>query len=103
MRPVFALLFFTLALPAFADGVVLTYRGANHWVAPGDNKSQQVLLKAAEGGQTTFEARLPSTQRDLATARLEVLRDLLAQKSKDGVTITEVDGAPAAANTLWIK
>jgi hypothetical protein len=103
MKIIFTFLLLALCTTAFADGVVLTYRGANHWVAPGENKNQMVLLKAAEGGQTTFEARLPSTQRDLAIARLEVLRDLLAQKSKDGVTITEVDGAPAAANTLWIK
>jgi hypothetical protein len=103
MRGLLAFAMIAWAGQAFADGVVLTYRGANHWVAPGDNKSQMVLLKAAEGGQTTFEARLPATQRDLAVARLEVLRDLLAAKSKDGVTITEVDGAPAAANTLWIK
>ena len=93
-----------LAGQAFAiDGMVLTYRGANRWIAPGDNKNQQILLKAVEGGQETFQVRLPQSQRDLATARLEVLRDLMAQKSKNGVTIEEVDGPPAASNTIWIK
>lgn len=85
------------------DGFVLTYRGANKWLAPADNAPMKPLLAAAQKGQGTFEVRLPATQRELATARLEVLRDLLAAKNPKGILIEEVDGAAAAPNTIWIK
>ena len=85
------------------DGYVLTYRGANKWVSPQDNAAMRPLLDAAAKGQSTFTVRLPAAQRDLATARLEVLRDLLSQKSSGGVLIEEVDGPVAAPNTIWIK
>ncbi|HEX2858724.1 MAG TPA: hypothetical protein VHP58_00745 [Alphaproteobacteria bacterium] len=104
MKYRFILLAGMFALSAQADdGMVLTYRGANKWLAPADNAPMKPLLAAAQKGQGTFEVRLPATQRELATGRLEVLRDLLATKNPKGVTIEEVDGPAAAANTIWIK
>lgn len=94
-----------LALPAAAvmpvKSWVLTYQGNNKWVAEAQNASLRGVLRAARGGATHFEVRLPAGQRDLNISRLEVLRDLMARESKGAIIIEEIAG-DVKSGTIWV-
>lgn len=79
------------ALPCrWVAAEVLVYRAENKWVAPQDNKPLVALQKAARGGKTHFKVWLPKDGRELAIARLEVVRDILAREAKGAVVMEEV-------------
>jgi hypothetical protein len=84
-----------LAGQALAKGpqtATLVYRDGNKWVAPADNKPLLALLKAARGGAVHFTFTLPTAERNLNVARVEVLQTLLAREAKRGVVLEEGGG-----------
>lgn len=90
------------ALPLLGvQAETLVYKGENKWVAPEDNKPLQALLKQARGGKVRYSVKLPTENRALAVARLEVIKDLLAREAKSGVVMEET--GVAKAGTLGIE
>ena len=88
--------------PAHAE--TLAYQGANRWVSQPDAAPLRALIAKAKQGSTRFAVHLPDNDRALATARLEVLRDLLEKAAGKPVTLSEADTGPAAApNTLSVN
>jgi hypothetical protein len=84
-----------------AKSWTLVYRESNKWVAQEDNKPLRALMKATQEGARHFEVRLPASNRDLAVARLEVLRDLMAREAQEGILLEEVEGN-VQAGTIWV-
>lgn len=92
------------AWPAAAE--VLTYEAANKWVTAKDNAPLRALVAEVQRGSRQFSVRLPAQDRELAVARLVIVRDMLARETRqrgEGVLLEEVDGPPAAPNTLVIE
>lgn len=89
------------ALPLGVVAEVLVYKAENKWVAADDVKPLQALQKAARGGKSYFKVWLPKDGRELAIARLEVVRDILTREAKGAVVMEEVGSA--AAQTLRIE
>lgn len=91
-----------------AQAVTLRYQAANRWVASADNAPLRTLMKAARNGTHTFVFRLPTAERQLNEARVEIVRGLLqreAEKSKanKGIVLEEGDGSAPTAQTIWIQ
>ncbi|MFZ2586927.1 MAG: hypothetical protein WAZ18_02205 [Alphaproteobacteria bacterium] len=86
--------------PALAE--TLVYKANNHWVAQDDAKPLRALLAKARAGQTRFTVMLPEQGRKLATARLEIIRDLLEREAKQGVILQEAATGNAAGNTVEV-
>ena len=88
-----------IVAPSWAE--TLTYRASNNWVAQDDAKPLRSLLAQARAGKTHFMVTLPA-DRTRATARLEILRDLLEREAKTGIILEETPTGTAAANTLEV-
>jgi hypothetical protein len=96
------LLVSTQALAEEQSPYLLTYQGQNKWVSQEDKAPLRALIDAAKAKKVrVFHVVLPTQQRELAIARLKILRDILTKSLANGVVLLEVAGA-AEPNTLSI-
>jgi hypothetical protein len=97
------LLFFFLAQTTQAEeakSYTLTYQNQNKWVSQADNAPLRALVDEAKAKKVrVFHVFFPSQKRELAVARLKILRDILTRSLAEGVVLVEVEGT-AEANTL---
>ena len=98
----FVIVIFCITFSVSTYAEPLPYQGSNNWVAQADAKPLRALLAHARQGKTHFLVTLPADNRPRATARLEILRDLLEREAKTGITLEETATGTATPNTLEI-